>query len=303
MDAATVTPSPDGRGILAHGANTRSLPLSEVTLNFDSPHLIATSAVGLAAGVLGGLAGIGGSMVMLPALHFLYGDEPRDIHHMYMAAAMTVNILVSIPAARRHYRARAVRTDLLKTLLITTAIAMVIGVLVGNLFPGDALKLLLSLFLACYCLFNLARLIHNSPEHLPEHERTSRGNLVISGAGTGMIGGLLGLGGGVLLVPMLQMLCRVPLRHSIATSSAIICMTAVIGAGLKLASLGKFGQSAGEAISLALIMGPTAVIGGSIGAMLTHKLPIRAVRIVVTLLLMVVAWRLSGLHEWVMSAL
>lgn len=251
--------------------------------------------VGLLAGLMGGLAGVGGSMVILPALHFLFGDEPSNVHHMYMASAMIVNALVSLPAALRHHRARAVRTDLLRALLLSTAAAIVAGVLIGNLFPGDSLKLLLALFLGAYCLWNLVRLVRRTPEHKPEHERTDRARLTISGASTGFIGGLLGLGGGVMLVPLLQMLCRMPLRNSIATSSAVISLTAVVGAGLKLGSLPALGQSSAGALALAAAMGPTAMIGGSLGARLTHALPVRAVRIVLTALLLVVAAKLAGL--------
>lgn len=253
---------------------------------------MATGIIGLLAGLLGGLAGIGGSMVMLPALHLVFGDEPASVHHLYMAAAMTVNILVSFPAALRHYRARALRVDLLPLLLVSTGVAIIVGVLIGNLIPGDRLKLALAGFLGVYCLFNLVQVIRDVPEHELHEERTGQRNLIISGSATGMIGGLLGLGGGVLLVPMLQMLCRVPLKKSIATSSAVICMTAIVGAGLKLASL-PADQSAGEALLLALAMGPTAMIGGTLGAKLTHVLPARTMRIVITILLAVVALRLA----------
>lgn len=233
-------------------------------------------------------------MVILPSLHFTFGDEPENVHHLYMAAAMTVNVAVSVPAAMRHRKAGAVRSDLLPTLLTSTAAAMVAGVLVGNLVHGDRLKLFLAAFVGAYCLFNLVRLIRNAPEHLPEHERTGRANLIISGAATGFIGGLLGLGGGVLLVPMLQMLCRVPLRQSIATSSAVICVTAVLGAGLKMASLPGMHQSVTWALLLAAIMAPTAVVGGLLGAKLTHSLPLRGVRLIVTVLLMAAAMKLAG---------
>ncbi|MCC6322287.1 MAG: sulfite exporter TauE/SafE family protein [Phycisphaerales bacterium] len=269
----------------------------EPALLFDLPHILGVAVVGLIAGVLGGLAGVGGSMVMLPALHFLYGDEPESIHHLYMAAAMTVNVMVSLPAALRHHRARAVRTDLVRVLAIGTTVAVIAGVLLGNLVAGDRLRLCLALFLGVYCLSNLVRLVRNHPEHAAEDERTDAPRLAISGVSTGLIGGLLGLGGGVVLVPMLQFLNRVPLRNAIATSSAVICITAVFGAGLKLASLSRLGQSPGTALALALAMAPTAVIGGTLGARLTHTLPIRSVRIVITALMLVVAARLADLPE------
>lgn len=288
---APVPPPGRIRQTAGQAVASASSPATHVQLTFLN--MLQTGGIGLGAGLLGGLAGVGGSMVMLPALHLVFGDRPDSIHHLYMAAAMTVNIAVSLPAASRHRRQGAVRSDLLPTLLISTGAAIVLGVLVGNLIRGDRLKLILAGFIGVYCLFNLVRLIRNPPEHPPEHERTGTGMLVLSGGLTGFAGGLLGLGGGVLLVPMLQMACRVPLRQSIATSSAVICLTAIVGAGLKLASLPGLGQSPWAALALALAMAPTAVLGGHLGAHLTHALPLRLVRAIVTLLLMVAASRLA----------
>jgi uncharacterized protein len=256
--------------------------------------IVECGLIGLAAGLLGGLAGVGGSMIMLPALHFFLKEQTPNTHHVYMAAAMTVNIAVALPAALRHHRLGSVRTDLIPTLLSTTLVAMVAGVLVSNVVVGDRLRVYLAGFLACYCAFNLWRLAQGGHDPDPAGERTGRARLAVSGAGTGFVGGLLGLGGGVMLVPMLQMLCKMPLRQSIATSSAVIAVTAVIGAGLKLATLHTLGESARDALTLALIMAPTAVLGGYLGASLTHKLPIQTVRIVVTLLLAIASARLAG---------
>lgn len=260
-------------------------------MTFTTPQILETGAIGLVAGVLGGLAGVGGSMIMLPGLHLVFGDDPAAIHHLYMAAAMTVNVAVAAPAARRHALAGTARKDLLPTLLISTAIAIVAGVLIGNRVPGQVLKYMLAGFLLIYCVFNIVRILNNAPEHARAHERTTRRNLVISGASTGMLGGLLGLGGGVLLVPMLQMLCRVPLKASIATSSTVMCMTAVIGAGLKLSTLPE-GLSWQRALLLAALMAPAAMIGGFFGAHLTQKLPVRIVRTIVTILIAMVAVRM-----------
>ncbi len=62
-------------------------------------HLIlAPLTIGLVAGLVGGLAGIGGSIIMLPALGLFLGYKTpaRTEHHLYMASAMTVNILVAL---------------------------------------------------------------------------------------------------------------------------------------------------------------------------------------------------------------
>jgi uncharacterized membrane protein YfcA len=98
-----------------------------------------------------------------------------------------------------------------------------------------------------------------------------------------------------MLVPALQMICRVPLKQAIATSSAVICISSIIGAGVKLASLPGLDESVRGAMLLAGAMAPTAMLGGVLGAQLTHILPTRTVRILVTILLLVAAARLGGI--------
>ncbi len=264
-------------------------------MELDTLQLVETSLIGAVAGVLGGLAGVGGSMVILPSLHLAFGDDPPSVHHLYMAAAMAVNVAVSIPAALRHHRLRAVRVDLMVTLIPITGAAILAGVLLSNRLPGGALKLMLAGFLAVYCTINLVSLLRNRPDHAPEHERSGRARVIVCGTGTGLVAGLLGLGGGVLMVPLLQLICRVPLRNAIATSSAVICVTSIVGAGSKLASLPGLGLSPSRAIVLAALMAPAAVLGGWIGAHLTHALPLRLVRIVITVLLILAAAKLAGL--------
>ena len=66
--------------------------------------LIALALIGLLAGLLGGLLGIGGSIVMIPAMTEVLGPD----QHLYQAAAMTVNFFVVVPAVIRHSRAGAI---------------------------------------------------------------------------------------------------------------------------------------------------------------------------------------------------
>lgn len=252
--------------------------------------------IGLVAGFLGGLAGIGGSMVMIPGLAFVlrYDDAQHTAHHAYMAAAMTVNVLVALPAAWRHRRAGAVRADLVRVMLPSMLALILVGVLVSNRVNGEWLKNLLAAFIAAYAAINLWRAVKRRPEPGPQDECASPPRVGAIGALSGFTGGLLGIGGGVLTVPLLQIICRVPLRQAIGTSAGIMWMTAALGAALKLATLGSLGRSASEALLLAAAMGPTAMLGALAGARLTHALPLQAVRVVVSFLLIAAAVRLAG---------
>ena len=261
---------------------------------------IATILLGLVAGVLGGLAGIGGSLVMLPALHLLHGEQSSATHHTYMAAAMAVNLIVALPAAKRHHELGSVRRDLLPWLMPGTAVAVVAGVLLSNTLPGQTLRLALAAFLILYCLHNLHRILQKPRPAPVNTSPTHPATLLLIALVAGMVAGLLGLGGGVVMVPMLQLFARVPLRQAIGTSSAVIVVTALIGASVKLASLPR--ADLPGALLLAALMAPGAVVGARLGASLTHRLPVRAVRIVVTLLLFAAAIRLAqaDLKRWIL---
>lgn len=258
------------------------------------------ASIGLAAGILGGLAGIGGSMIMLPglALVFGYSDARHSDQHVYMAAAMAVNVLVSIPATRRHARAGAVRRDLVLRMLPPMVAAIIGGVLISNVVDGYILSRLLALFIAGYSLFNIFRVFRPRTDATRPPERTGRLLLTAIGATAGLVGGLLGLGGGVVTVPMLQIFANIRLRMAIATSSAVMVASALIGAALKFATLSQAAptRSWTEAAWLVAAMAPGAIIGGTLGASLAHRLPLRIVRTVVSVILLIAAARLALSH-------
>jgi uncharacterized membrane protein YfcA len=251
--------------------------------------------IGLGAGCIGGIAGIGGSMVMLPGLSLVFANSDPSTHHVFMAAAMVVNMAVAIPAARKHKAAGAVRMEIVRRMLGPMAASIVVGVLVSNLLDGRLLRLGLACFIGLYCLLSFAALARRKPDHTGDRERTNPTTIVAIAVVAGLLGGLLGIGGGVVMVPALQLLCRVPLRQAIGTSAGVMWLTALIGAGLKLATLNTHGHEPTHALLLALFMTPGAIIGARIGAGLAHGLPIATVRAIIATILTIAAARMAGL--------
>ncbi len=261
---------------------------------FTVTDVIGSLVLGLAAGLLGGLAGVGGSILILPGLGMLFGYHSANTHHGYMAAAMTVNLVVAVPAALRHHRHKAVRTDLLPAMLLATGVAVAAGVLASNALPGWQLQVVLAAALVAFAGQTLWKALRRAPDHPPGAERTGRGRIAACGVAGGFPAGLLGLGGGIINVPLFQALLRLPLRPAIATSSALICLTAPIGAGLKMVSLHGLGESWVRALILAAAMAPGAVVGARAGASLTHRLPLAWVRGVIAVILLFASWRLAA---------
>lgn len=260
--------------------------------------VITIILIGLAAGLLGGLAGIGGSLVMIPGLALLLGyKDPSHVeHHVYMAAAMMVNALVAAPAAIRHHKAGAVRFDIARTLLPAMGLFIIVGVLVSNITRPRLLMLLLAIFIALVSLRMLLRVLRRRREVQRPPERKSQVIPAVIGAAVGFIAGLLGIGGGVLIVPALNHACRIPLRHAIGTSSAVMCITALIGATFKTVTLTEHALPVSEALLLASLMAPLAMVGAWLGAILTHTLPLPAVRSVIAVLLFITSVRMAGMY-------
>ena len=262
----------------------------------DSIEVLLVAAVGLIAGVGGGLAGLGGSLFMLPglALFLGYGSELRSEHHLYMAAALTTNVLISAPAAHRHYLNGLVRVRWLRILLPTTLSTIAVGVWLSNRYSGELLLRMLGVVIAAAIVFNLA--VHHWPRkaRLVIREEPAPRRSLVSGLGllTGLLAGLLGIGGGAILVTALQTLGRMDVKPAIGTSSAAICLTAVVGATFKLATLHQHGFAVADALSLAVVMGAWAMLGSVLGATLTQKLPVVAVRWIAATLLLLIAARM-----------
>ena len=276
-------------------------------------NVLALLTIGLAAGTLGGLLGVGGSVIMIPALTAVFGPE----QHLYQAAAMAANVAVALPAARRHWQAGTARPDVLRWMLPAAVAAVLLGVAASNLFEGDTaerwLKRVFAALLVYVVVMNARKLWRSGEReassegshqdtHESENASTPRSPLPAPrflsasvGGVMGFVAGLLGIGGGAIAVPLQQVALRLPLRSCIANSSVIIVFSAAIGGVVKIATLGRHGLEPKHALILAACLAPTALVGGRLGASLTHRLPLWQVRAAFIALMILAAWEMAGL--------
>ena len=258
------------------------------------PEIVSYIGLGLAAGVLGGLLGIGGSIIMIPAITLIFGKSM----HLAQAAAMIVNFFVAVPSALQHHRANAVQWDVVWRTLPFAIILIIIGVEAGNAIDSTLLKRIFGVFLLYVVLNNLVKLLRNLRERrdIPDEEaetRTEWWRVGIVGSIVGFAAGILGIGGGSMAVPLYLRVCRMPLRHGIATSSAVMCLTAVVGAVRKNMTLTfEHNIPLDKSLLIAGCIAPTAFIGSLIGAKLTHILPLFVVRIAFIVLLAITSYEM-----------
>ena len=281
--------------------------------------ILLLSVIGLCVGLAGGLFGIGGGIVLIPALTEFYGPD----QHRYQAASLIVNFFVAVPAVYQHMRARAIRGRMVIWLMPPVVVSVVLGVALSEIAVfSNGGEAWLRLCFAGFLLFagsmegyrmispgatsngvveamgKAARPVESLAGNVDPAQWTGRDRLraVAVAAPTGITAGLLGVGGGVVAVPLQRRLLNIPLRIAIANSAAMIVATSFFGAITKnYAYFREHGQW--DAMVLAALVAPAAIVGSLAGSRLTHKLPLTILRILFIGLLIVAAIRM-GWGAW-----
>lgn len=258
---------------------------------------ILLMVIGLAAGTLGAMLGLGGSIVLIPALNEVFG--PRQ--HLHQACAMILNLVVVTAATWGHHKAGVVSAQIVKITIPAAVVAVVVGVQISELevFKGGRERYLTGLFgvfLFCAAAFNAGKLFTRSD--LRRNGSVAVGNrspwksALLVGAPTGLISGLLGVGGGIVAVPAQQLFLGIPLRSAIGNSAATICGLSVVGALAKNYNWwAQHEEFRFEPLLISALIVPAAVAGGLIGSRLTHRLPYKWVAGVLVLVLIVAGLR------------
>lgn len=257
--------------------------------------ILEVSAIALVGGTLGGLLGLGGSVFIIPALTFVFGAN----HHLYQASALVANVFVAAAATRKHRGRGTIRRDVVPVLATSASLAALVGVFTSNQLPTAGLSIAFGCFL-CYASFNeffsLARRTPDAPE--TQQRNAPRTAVCAAGIAGGFASGLLGIGGGAIMVPILRKYAELPLRHAVASSAVAMIAACVIGATAKNASLGSVIASEQEQLTLsktmtlAAVLAPSAMVGGTIGATLVYRLPLRLIRFLLALLLAFAGYRM-----------
>ncbi|MBB5205304.1 putative membrane protein YfcA [Inhella inkyongensis] len=243
--------------------------------------ILGLVALGLSTGLLAGLMGIGGGMLMVPALTALLRAQGVDADlsvKMAIATSMACIVGTSASSLRAHHRRGQVRWDVWR--------ALAPGVLVGGLLSGATL---LATLRGQWLAWVFAAFVGLSALQMWRGARSSGRwdlprpfGLGAAGAGIGLVSGLVGAGGGFLSVPFLTA-CRVSIHQAVATSAAL-------GLPIALANSAGYwwgGRHLGQSLPGAqgffylpalIILMPLSMLAAPLGARLAHALPVVQLR-------------------------
>jgi uncharacterized protein len=182
--------------------------------------------IGLNAGFLSGLLGIGGGIIVVPLLSWLLLYTPLDraiIMHVTISTSLAIMMFTTQAGLRTHHRQGHVDPQLLKRLLPGVVVGAVTGAILAKYLSTHVLEILFAIFLI---LMGTRMLFLIAPK--PHHKLPGRLGLSVVSWVVGAKSGLLGLGGGAITIPFLTR-CNVSLRDAVGMSSALSFTIACIG--------------------------------------------------------------------------
>jgi uncharacterized protein len=176
---------------------------------------------GILAGTTSGLFGVGGGFLMTPVQFWLYTSGGLDstlATRLAFGTSLAVMIPTMISGASAHHSRGAVNWKA----AVPMGCAAIFGGLTGGTLAAHLPGIILRTFFALLIIFMAIRMVwhvHSCPVCEP---RGSTGIYLLIGFFIGIISGLAGIGGGVLLVPVLVILLGYPTHTAVGTSSACL---------------------------------------------------------------------------------
>jgi len=270
----------------------------------ESEMILLLLLAGSLAGFIAGLFGVGGGIIAIPVCLWVLdrqGVEPTYIQHLAVGTSFSVMMFTTFMSSLAQYLRKSIRWDILRAMAPGVVLGSIAGSLVAPFISSPSLQVL---FVVMAYAIAIQTLVGFSPSRAWSLPRPAG----IFGVG-GLIGGissLMGVGGGVFMVPFM-LGCRVPVKEAVGSSAALTWAIAMSGAlayllsGLRVERLQESlpdGALGFWYLPVALVMVVSTILFAPLGVRLAHRLPSLWLQRAFGILLLLVITQL--LLKWVL---
>ncbi len=234
--------------------------------------IIAASAV--LVGFLAGLFGIGGGLITVPVLYYIFGSAGLNqafVMHLAVGTSFAIIIPTSITSAMMHIKFKGVDFSIVKTF----GTFVIIGVILGTIFAASLKTASLILFFSIITMFIAFYFLIEEEKTNPVPRKINLIYRIIYGFLSGFLSAPMGIGGGIINTPILKMF-GYPINVAIGSSAAVGFLISLIGA-IGFATSGSY-LNINAPLSLGfvnipafLIFVPITTLMARIGAKTVHK--------------------------------
>jgi uncharacterized membrane protein YfcA len=224
---------------------------------------------------------VGGGIVFVPALVYAAGWNIKEA----VAASLVIVIFSSLSGTIRNARSEdPVDWRAAAFLASTIAPASLIGVFVSHVSPTVVVQIVFAMILLILAYPTGRGRDSTSPD---EKKEMPRSLALLFGVGIGALSGLVGIGGGVVIVPMLVLGFGLSTKRAISTSLAIILATGIV------ASVGYIATGFSDLLTLPPLI-VCSMVGAWLGVRLRDRLPEKVIRLGFAAFMVIVSLRTFG---------
>lgn len=256
--------------------------------------ILAFVSLGLFAGFMAGLLGIGGGGIMVPMLTTIFlaqGISADYAVHLALGTSMAAIVMTSISSMRAHHARGGVIWPVVKAM----APGVIIGTFAATFLAAKISAQHLAIFFAVFMGYVALNMLRPKKTNQSAGKDASKAELATVGTGIGAISALVSIGGGSLTVPYLNWR-NIDLKFAIGTSAAV---------GLPISAAGAFGYLLNSqpgldvpyAVGLVylpgvILMSAASFLTAPLGAKLAHKLPVAVLKKVFAFLLIALSLKM-----------
>ena len=266
------------------------------------PFIIALLITGIGVGFASGLLGVGGCFIMVPVQYWVLtatGIDPT----IAIRVAFGTNLLVVLPTALSgaigHTRKGAVLWRAGIVLGVTGAFSSLLGGYVAAHLPGRILTTIFGLAI----LAGAERMLTAKPPKITEEPTKNLFTYFLWGLPLGFACGLIGIGGGVLMVPVMVVILKFRMHQAVGTSTAMMIFTSIGGVtsyiieGLGVSGLPEYSIGYVNLLQWILLAG-TSVPMAQVGVRTAHRLPAKQLRYVFIAVMVYMGLKMIGVFSW-----
>jgi hypothetical protein len=249
----------------------------------DLVQFLVLGVIGIIGGILSGLVGVGGGIVFVPGLVYAGGWEIKEA----VAASLVIIVFSALSGTIRNARSDdPVNWRVAGLLSLTVAPSSLIGVFISRVSPEIVVKVAFAVLLLALAYPT----VKGRGEYDPDRKDIPLPLVFLAGIFIGSLSGLVGVGGGVMMVPLMVLGMGLTTKGAVSTSLAVVMFTGIIGAAGYVATGFRDPQ---DLLGLPpLIVG--SMVGAPLGVRLRDRLPSGAIRGLFGVFMVVVALRLLG---------
>ncbi len=265
-------------------------------------HIIILLATGVVVGFAGGLLGLGGAFIMTPVQYLIFTAMglPTDVAiKLAFGTSMLVVLPLAASGAWRHSIKGAVWW---KPAFIMGGIGLACafgGATLATHLPGTALKIAFGAIV----LLSAIRMLTAREPRVEAEPRENPWLWAAWGIPVGLLSGILGVGGGILMIPVMVLALRFRMHNAVATSLAVMLFTSIGGIigyitnGLDVPGLPAYSIGYVNLPSW-LLLAITSVGMAQVGAITAHKLPARQLKYIFIVVMFYIGLKMLGVFEW-----